>query len=83
MMLIAIGETLKKMDKHVPSTVFDRYPEVDWKRAKGMRDILSHEYFSIDVAKVFAAAKNRAPELLKAVHGIRADLSAEEPPDRA
>lgn len=80
MQLIAIGETLKKMDKHVPPNFFARHPEVDWKGAKGMRDILSHEYFSLDIAKVFGAAKERIPELLEAVRALRNEWKADDPP---
>ncbi len=78
MILIAIGETLKKMDKHFPAEMFDRHPEVDWKRAKGMRDILAHEYFSLDVEKVFGAAKHRVPQLLSVVRSLRAELNQEK-----
>ncbi|MES9856898.1 MAG: HepT-like ribonuclease domain-containing protein [Sedimenticola sp.] len=52
MMLIAIGESLKSLDKITHGTLLKRYPEIDWKGAKGIRDILSHHYFDLD-AEVF------------------------------
>jgi uncharacterized protein with HEPN domain len=42
MMLIAIGESLKNLDKVTEGKLLARYPDVDWKGAKGMRDIISH-----------------------------------------
>jgi len=39
MMLIATGESLKNLDKITQSDLLIHYPEVDWKGAKGVRDI--------------------------------------------
>ena len=41
MMLIVIGESLKNLDKITDGELLPQYPEVDWKKAKGMRDILT------------------------------------------
>jgi uncharacterized protein with HEPN domain len=30
-----------------------RYPDVEWKRIAGMRDVLSHHYFDIDAEIVY------------------------------
>jgi uncharacterized protein with HEPN domain len=38
MMLIVIGESLKNLDKITSGSFLPQYPEVDWKKAKGMRD---------------------------------------------
>jgi uncharacterized protein with HEPN domain len=48
MMLIAIGENLKNLDKITGGTILPQYPEMDWKGAKGMRDIISHHYFDLE-----------------------------------
>ena len=45
-MLIAIGESLKNLDKITGGSLLAKYPEVDWKGAKGARDIISHHYFT-------------------------------------
>lgn len=37
MMLIAIGESLKNLDRLTGGTLLSEYPSVDWKGAKGMR----------------------------------------------
>ena len=49
MLLIAIGEALKNLDKTTNKSLLPQYPKVDWKKAKGMRDIISHHYFETDV----------------------------------
>lgn len=44
MQLINIGEALKQIDKLTDAKLLARYPEIDWKKAKGMRDIITHHY---------------------------------------
>lgn len=43
--LEVIGEAAKK----IPEDVRLRYPAIEWKKIAGLRDILIHEYFGIDV----------------------------------
>ena len=47
MQLIAIGEGLKNLDKITNNSLLHQYPEINWKGAKAMRDIISHHYFRI------------------------------------
>ena len=53
MQLIAIGESLKNLDKITDGTLLSEYPEIDWRGAKGMRDIISHHYFDIDAEAIY------------------------------
>ena len=53
MMLIVIGESLKNLDKITEGTLLASYPNVDWKKAKGMRDILTHHYADVNAEAVF------------------------------
>ena len=65
MMLIAIGESLKNLDRVTDGKLLVRYPEVDWKGAKGMRDIISHHYFDLNAEVVFFICKDRIPGLIE------------------
>jgi len=53
MLFMAIGESLKNIDKITAGTLFARYPGIDWKGAMGFRDIIAHHYFDIDAEQVF------------------------------
>ena len=53
MLLIAIGESLKHINKITDRTLLQNYPEIDWKGAKGLRDILSHHYKIREVSLVY------------------------------
>ena len=71
MMLIATGENLKNLDKITSGTLLPQYPEVDWKGAKGMRDIISHHYFDLNADVVFTICKDRIPGLIEAIIKIK------------
>lgn len=77
MMLVAIGDKLKDIEKHATSDLFADHPEVDWKGAKGMRDFLAHGYFLIDYDIVRSASIHHIPGLRKAVVEIRQKLESE------
>ena len=74
MLLIAIGETLKNLDKTTNKSLLPRYPQVDWKKAKGMRDIISHHYFETDAEVIYDVCKNHIPELAQTIKKIIEDL---------
>lgn len=74
MMLIAIGESLKYLDKISDGLLFGRYTEVDWKGAKGISDIISHHYFDVDAEIIFSACKERLPLLVKTVRKMKKEM---------
>ena len=75
MLLIAVGESLKNIDKITGKTLLPRYPEIDWKGAKGMRDIISHHYFDIDAEEIFWVCENNLPPLAETMEKIIADVT--------
>lgn len=74
MLLMAIGEGLKGIDKLTEKLLFAKYPEIDWKGAMGMRDIIAHHYFDIDAAVVYDVVKNHLPSMLATIKKIRKEL---------
>jgi uncharacterized protein with HEPN domain len=67
MMLIAIGENLKKIDRDTQGLLLQRYNSIDWKGAKGVRDILSHHYFDLDATEIFNICQKEIPALTSAI----------------
>lgn len=78
MMLIAIGESLKNLDRITGGNLLAQYPSVDWKGAKGMRDIISHHYFDLNAEAVFGICKNHLPAMTLVVRSMIDDLEAHQ-----
>lgn len=74
MVIIAIGESLKNIDKITNKKLLSQYPEIDWKGAKGMRDIISHHYFDVDAEEIFWACENRMKPLAVTIKKIISDV---------
>ena len=57
MLLIALGESIKGVDKLTDKQLLQNYPQVDWKGAMGIRDIIAHHYFDLDAEIVYDVVK--------------------------
>ena len=75
MQLIAIGESLKNIDKITDKKLLEKYPQVDWKGAKGIRDIISHHYFDLDAEEIYFVCDTKLDTLIKTIEKILEDLS--------
>jgi uncharacterized protein with HEPN domain len=75
MMLIAIGESLKNLDKITCGKLLSTHPEIDWKGAKGIRDIISHHYFDLDAEVVFSVCMDRLPGLVQAIKSMQNEIA--------
>ena len=51
------------------------YPQIDWKKAKGMRDIPTHQYADGHAEEVFNTCKEKIPEVGIVVDRIIDDLA--------
>ena len=70
MLLIAIGEGLKGVDKLTDKQLLVQYPEIDWKGAMGIRDIIAHHYFDLDGEIVYSVVKTKLPDMLVTIRAI-------------
>lgn len=74
MLLIAIGEGVKGVDKLTDKMLLSFYPEMDWKGVMGMRDIIAHHYFDLDAEIVYDVIKHDLPKLKDVLQQIIDDL---------
>ncbi len=74
MLLIAIGEGVKGVDKLTDKKLLSFYPEMDWKGVMGMRDIIAHHYFDLDAEIVYDVIKHDLPKLKDVLQQIVDDL---------
>lgn len=54
-----IGEAVK----NIPTSFKAKYPEIPWKQMAGMRDVLIHEYFDVDLSLTWSVVKRELPSI--------------------
>ena len=70
MQLIAIGEGLKNLDKVTNNALLPTYPQVEWKKAKAMRDIISHHYFDVNAEAIYKTCRDHIGHLGETIKKI-------------
>jgi uncharacterized protein with HEPN domain len=70
--LEVVGEAAKQLD----SPFREKYPDVPWRRITGMRDVLIHNYFGVDVEMVWNVVEAEVPRLLAELGAILRELTA-------
>ncbi len=75
MLFIAIGESLKNIDKITNGKFLSKYPEIDWTGVKGLRDIIAHHYFDVDAEQVFWILKHNLDPLSLVIKKMIGELS--------
>lgn len=68
MLIEAIGEGVKQIDKLTQSRLLDERPEIPWQDVIGIRNHIAHGYFDIDGDIVLDVIKNNLDELLASIN---------------
>ncbi|MBL7070711.1 MAG: DUF86 domain-containing protein [Candidatus Omnitrophica bacterium] len=63
-------EIIGEAAKNIPTSIKEKYSEIEWKKIAGLRNILAHEYFGIDVDILWDIIENKLPIFKKHVSRI-------------
>jgi uncharacterized protein with HEPN domain len=61
-----IGDAIK----YLPPGLRERYPDTNWKKIAGFRDVLTHVYFGIKLTVLWDTAIHEIPSLKKEIRHI-------------
>lgn len=61
-----IGEAANQL----PDEIWDRFPEVDWFRMRGLRNKIVHAYFGVNLEIVWSIIQNHLPQLKYQIENI-------------
>lgn len=64
--VLAVVKTLEiigEAARHLPKSLRDKYKTIPWAQVTGMRDRLTHEYFSVDLEVVWRTIHEDLPPL--------------------
>ena len=67
MLIEAIGEGIKQIDKLTSSNLLKERSEIPWMDVIGIRNHIAHGYFDIDGDIVYDVVKNDLTSLLEAI----------------
>jgi len=65
--LLILGEAVKALSEETKA----RRPETPWRQIAGLRDLLAHEYYRIDMAEIDKIIQNDLPALEAAITALR------------
>lgn len=63
-------EVIGEAAKNLPDEVIARAPEVEWRKVRGMRDVIVHGYFGLDMKVVWDTAKTKLDGLEAVVRAL-------------
>ena len=61
-------EIIGEAAKHISKDLRKQLPDIDWRKAAGLRDMLAHVYFGIDNDILWDVVQNKVPQLATSIN---------------
>ena len=67
-------EIIGEAAKNIPEDVRAEHPDIEWRRMIGLRNIVAHEYFGVDLRIIWEIIMRRLPETKPKIDTILKNL---------
>ena len=68
--MIRVIEIIGEASKKIPTDIKNQSKEIPWREIGGMRDLLIHDYFGVNIQVVWETAKKDLPELKDKIYKL-------------
>ena len=68
--LLIIGEAAGKL----PLDLREAHSQIPWRQVVGLRNVIAHQYFGLDLEIIWDVAEKELPELRRAVKAMLAEM---------
>ena len=63
-------EVIGEATKNIPETIRRKYSHIEWKKIAGIRDIIIHAYFQLDLDSIWEVITNKIADLKKHIKEV-------------
>lgn len=69
-----ISEGFRQVDSHTGGELLPQYKDVPWPQIKGIRNLLAHEYLSVEEPEILNILQQDLPNLLPVAQQMKRDI---------
>ena len=67
-------QVLSESTQRLSSELKEKYSDIAWHKMSGFRNIIVHEYLSLDIERVWLILENDLPPLMQAIERMMKDM---------